>query len=138
MTTTHDSATTHDSHTHSHDGLAPHSHGGGPGTGTEPGLLAPSAGSASVMLDIGDGYGALVILPGERFRGTEIEISPVDGDDEPRTHTGVHERSNAQGSSLTAIFGSLAAGEYVIWEDPVTPGPVVEVPDGAVAQIHLP
>jgi hypothetical protein len=119
-------------HTHTHDGQAPHSH---PQPG-EPGTLAPAAASASVAVDIGNGRGALVLLPSERFRGCEIEISRVDSD-EPRTHTGVHERSNAKGVSLTAIFGSLPAGEYIVWEDASTAGPVVEVPDGSVAQIRL-
>ncbi len=121
---------------HTHDGQAPHSHGPADGVVSEAGVLAPAAAAASVALDIGNGYGALVILPGERFRGREIEISRVD-DDAPRTHTGVHERTSAKGASLTAIFGSLLAGEYVIWEDATTEGPVVEVPDGAVAQIRL-
>ncbi len=96
----------------------------------------PAARSASVALDIGAGLGALVILPGERFRGREIEISRVDGGGD-RVHTGVHERTTRSGSRLTAIFGSLPAGEYRVWEDSTTTGPVVTVPDGAVAEIRL-
>jgi hypothetical protein len=102
---------------------------------TELGIGTPAS-SASVALDIGGGLGALVILPSERFRGREIEISPVD-DDRPRVHTGVHERASDAGSTLTAIFGSLPAGDYVIWEDADTAGPLIEVPDGGVAQIEL-
>ena len=98
--------------------------------------LLEAASSASVMLDIGAGLGALVILPSERFRGREIEISRLDSD-ALRTHTGVHMRSTKRTTRLTAIFGSLPAGEYVIWEDADTAGPVVEVPDGAVAEIRL-
>ena len=120
--------------THSHDGEAPHTHAG-PGSEAA-GPLVPAAASASVAVDIGNGFGALVLLPAERFRGKEIEISRVDSD-APRTHTGVHERSTGDGTRLTAIFGSLPAGEYVVWEDAATAGPVVEVPDGAVAQIRL-
>ncbi len=95
------------------------------------------AAAASVALDIGEGRGALVIYPDERWRGREIEISPVDGDGH-RVHTGVHERGTAAGSSsLTAVFGSLAAGDYVIWADATTEGPVVTVPEGAVAEVAL-
>jgi hypothetical protein len=122
--------TTSASTMHTHDGQAPHSH-------AEPEFpISPAASSASVAVDIGNGYGALVLLPSERFRGREIEISRVDSD-EPRTHTGVHERSNESGIQLTAIFGSLPAGQYVVWEDASTAGPMVEVPDGSVAQIRL-
>ena len=100
------------------------------------GALAPAATCASVALDIGDGRGALVLYPSERFRGREIEISRTDGDGR-RVHTGVHERSADARSLLTAIFGSLPAGEYRVWEDETTPGPVVTVANGAVAEVRL-
>ena len=110
----------HDHHTHGEVAMAPND----------------AATSASVMLDIGGGLGALVLYPGERFRGLEIEISRVDGDGR-RVHTGVHERTTQNGSMLTAIFGSLPTGEYLIWEDDTTEGPVVSVPDGAIAEVRL-
>jgi hypothetical protein len=98
------------------------------------GTLAPAAACASVALDIGAGCGALVLY----FRGREIEISRVaSGDDERRVHTGVHERRSHERTLLTAVFGSLPAGEYLVWEDESTPGPVVNVPDGAVAEVSL-
>jgi hypothetical protein len=100
------------------------------------GTLAPAAPCASVALDIGAGCGALVLYPGERFRSREIEISRAGGDGR-RVHTGVHDRSTHRGSRLTAIFGSLPAGEYLVWEDATTPGPLVTVPDGAVAEVRL-
>lgn len=93
--------------------------------------------SASVALDIGAGFGAMVIYPAERFAGREIEISRDRGDGR-RVHTGVHERSAESGSMLTAIFGSLPAGEYVVWEDAVNAAQKVTVPDGAIAEVRLP
>jgi len=102
------------------------------------GTLAPAAACASVALDIGAGCGALVLYPSERFRDREIEISRVgSGECERRVHTGVHERRAHERSLLTAVFGSLPAGEYLVWEDDSTPGPVVSVPDGAVAEVSL-
>jgi hypothetical protein len=103
---------------------------------TENGQIDPAAACASVALDIGAGSGALVLYPSERFRNREIEISRVDGHGH-RVHTGVHERSTHERSRLTAIFGSLAEGDYVVWEDAVTAGPVVTVPDGAIAEVEL-
>jgi hypothetical protein len=92
--------------------------------------------SATVALDIGAGRGALVIYPDDRYRGREIEISPTD-EDGHRVHTGVHERNTQAGPVLTAIFGSLPAGDYVVWEDEQTSGPMVSVPEGAVAELRL-
>ena len=101
------------------------------------GTLAPAAACASVALDIGAGRGALVLYPSERFRGREIEISSLDDDSGRRVHTGVHDRSAHTGSALTAIFGSLPAGEYVVWEDASTPGPRVAIHDGAVTEVRV-
>jgi len=117
-----------------HTATIAHSHGG-PLHTHETGIGTPAS-SASVALDIGGGRGALIIYPSERYRGLEIEISAADRN-EPRVHTGVHERSSSAGSTLTAIFGSLLAGRYVIWEDEATEGDTVTVPDGAVAEVHL-
>jgi hypothetical protein len=49
----------------------------------------------------------------------------------------VHERTTHAQSRLTAIFGCLPFGEYVIWEDASTEGPVVSVPDGGIAELTL-
>ena len=94
------------------------------------------AASASVALDIGEGRGALVIYPSERYRGTEIEISRTEGDGR-RVHTGVHERSTQSGSRLTAIFGSLAGGEYTVWADDTRARTTVTVSEGAVTELFL-
>jgi hypothetical protein len=93
---------------------------------------SPAAASASVALDIGSGRGALVIYPSERYRGREIEISTVD-ESKSHTHTGVHERSTHAGPTLTAIFGSLPAGEYVVDDGEAT----VMIADGEVTELRL-
>lgn len=117
-----------------HTAKVEHSHGGSVHS-HEVGIGTPAS-SASVALDIGAGRGALIIYPSERYRGLEIEISAVDGDGH-RVHTGVHERRSEAGSTLTAIFGSLPVGQYVIWKDAATSGETVAVGDGAIAEVHL-
>ena len=77
-----------------------------------------------------------MIYPHERYRGREIELSPIDGDGH-RTHTGVHDRATEAGSILTAIFGSLPAGDYVVWRDATTSGPVIRLPEGEVLELQL-
>ena len=106
------------------------------GTTKEPAALERAASCASVALDIGGGTGALILYPSERFRGLEIEISRLDGH-RHRVHTGVHERATHARSRLTAVFGSLPVGEYVVWEEATTEGPVVTVRDGVVSEIEL-
>jgi hypothetical protein len=103
----------------------------------EAGIGRGPASSASVALDIGPGRGALVILPAARWRDREIEISRKDGVAH-RVHTGVHEREAHAGAVLTAIFGSLPAGDYIIWEDAVDQADSVTVSEARVAEIELP
>jgi hypothetical protein len=114
-------------HTHGH-AVA---HGGG-----HHGALRPAARCGSLAIDVGGGYGALVIYPSARYRDREIEISRV-GNAAKRVHTGVHERATQNESLLTAVFGSLPAGEYLVWEDATAPGPIVSIPDGGVAEVRL-
>ena len=99
-------------------------------------LGAQHASSASVALDIGAGHGALIIYPSARYRGAEIEISRVGGDGR-RIHTGVHERSTDAGRKLTAIFGSLVEGDWVVWADEATARTTVRVSEGAVTELFL-
>jgi hypothetical protein len=99
-------------------------------------LGSQHAASASVALDIGEGRGALIIYPSEGYRGAEIEISRVEGEGR-RVHTGVHERSTEAGSKLTAIFGSLDAGEYIVWADATTARTTVMVSEAAVTELFL-
>jgi len=106
------------------------------GAALEAGPAINTAASASLALDIGTEAGALVIYPAERFRGREIEISPGHGRGH-RVHTGVHERTTQAGSMLTAVFGSLPAGDYVVWETDTQPASTVAVRAGVVTEMHL-
>lgn len=101
----------------------------------EPTTVDAHATAGSVTLDIGPGRGALVIYPAPRFCGREIEISRAG--ETHRVHTGVHERSTHAGARLTAIFGSLPAGEYAVWADADTCATRVAVTEGTVAEIAL-
>jgi hypothetical protein len=91
-----------------------------------------SAESASVLVDVGGGRGALVLYLDARFRDREIEISRAGS--AQRVHTGVLHRHTASGAVLAAVFGSLAAAEYVVWRDAETPAASVVVTDGGVTE----
>jgi hypothetical protein len=88
----------------------------------------------AVVLDIGDGVGALVLYTPSTYRGREIEVSPV-GDDARRTHTGVLERSVGGRTFCAAVYPALAAGRWRIWgDDPALPSLAV-VEAGGVAEV---
>ncbi len=86
-----------------------------------------------VVLDIGDGVGALIIYTGAELRGREIEVSP--NGNAARIHTDVHERVVGGRTVFTAIFPSLDEGEYTIWSDDPMPSTNVTIVGGQVTEV---
>jgi hypothetical protein len=87
-----------------------------------------------VVLDIGDGVGALLLYTPDAYRGHEIEVSPV-GNDVVRTHTAVLERRVAGRTLCAAVYPALAAGEWRIWGNgPERPDRIL-IEDGGVAEV---
>ena len=108
----------HDGHPHDHPQDNRHTAYGGP-----------------VMLDVGDGIGALVLITEPAWAGAEIEISPF-GRNGPRTHVGVHPRTIAGQVVHAAVYPDLSEGDYQLWAGPDQPALVVHVTGGAVTQEH--
>ena len=101
----HDHDHDHDGHVDDHHGHVHDDHGGEP-------RLAPS-GQATVVLDIGDGVGALVVhTPGE-LCGIEIEIARR-GEKNAFVHTEVRERVLPHGFVYAGVFPDVPDGEYTL------------------------
>ncbi len=87
-----------------------------------------------VVLEIGDGIGALIIHAAPEMHGTEIEISPA-GEDSSRSHKEVLERSTADGPAFTAVFDALSAGAYTLWVGGEPRARGVRIEDGAIVEL---
>jgi hypothetical protein len=87
-----------------------------------------------VMVDVGDGAGALIIYTRDSLRGKEIEISPA-GLGAQRVHTDVLRRRTAGGFVCAAVFGSLPEGEYSLWHESHPEPPTVRVVSGEVTEV---
>lgn len=98
--------------------------------------MAPS-GQGTVVLNIGDGIGAVVIHTPGRMHGQEIEVSPVD-DPATRTHAAVRARYVRGGVVWSVVIDSLPAGRYTVWRDPVTPLAELDVPEAGIAEFTWP
>jgi hypothetical protein len=102
------------------------------------GHLAGPTGVGSVVLDVGDSVGALVLDTPAGLHGQEIEISPADGDaGARRTHALVRRRDTGTGSSYAAVYPGLAAGDYTVWREDDTPAGTVVVDGGRVTRFSL-
>ncbi|HKC73628.1 MAG TPA: hypothetical protein VKF37_05435 [Chloroflexota bacterium] len=73
----------------------------------------------SIVLDIGQDIGALIVYTSPALRGREIEVSPT-GNAARRTHTEVLERTVVGRTVWAAVFPALAAGDYSLWRDVLT------------------
>jgi hypothetical protein len=71
----------------------------------------PPSGIGTVVLDIGDGVGALVVHAPADLCGVEIELAPS-GSADALTHTEVRERRLPEGSVYAGVFSALTAGDY--------------------------
>ena len=110
-------------------------------------VLGPSS-AGSVVLELGDSVGVLVLEATVELNGREIEISPVDdihdhdhdhGDARAhRTHSMVRERGTAAGTSYAAVYPELAVGTYTVWRDHDTPAGTVTIDGGRVARYRWP
>jgi hypothetical protein len=87
-----------------------------------------------VVLDIGDGYGALIIHTDPTLHGVEVEISPT-GADRDRQHKEVLERTIDDRPAFTAVFDKLAAGEYTLWVADEARARAVAISGGEIAEL---
>jgi hypothetical protein len=97
------------------------------------------SGPGSVVLDLGNDVGALVLQTPAALLGQEIEISPVGAVTAAgRTHSLVRERKTAAGTSYAAVYPGLVAGRYRIWRHTDTPVGEVTIDGGRVTRFRWP
>ncbi|HTW99368.1 MAG TPA: hypothetical protein VMD59_11355 [Acidimicrobiales bacterium] len=73
----------------------------------------PPSGEGSVLLDIGQDVGALVVHVLPDLDGQEIDLIPA-GSCTPCTHSAVRRRDIPGGSVYAAVYPSVPAGDYVL------------------------
>ena len=94
------------------------------------------SGPGSVVLDLGEDVGALILDAPTELTGREIEISPSGGGH--HTHSLVRERNTGQGTMYAAVYPGLAAAEYTVWLNADTPAGKVTVRGGQATRFRWP
>jgi hypothetical protein len=112
----------HDHHHHTHEHSAHHHHDHGEVR------LQP------VVLDLGDGVGALIVYTDPGLLGVEVEISPA-GDDGDRQHKEVLRRAMGPATANVLVYDNLAEGDYTLWIDDVAVARGAHVSSGSVAEL---
>src|SRR5271169_3603268 len=88
----------------------------------------------TIVLDIGQDIGALVLYTDAELRGREIEVSRR-GSAAKRVHVEVLERRINGRPVFAAVFPGLRAGNYDIWENAGNPTGTVTIVGGEVATV---
>ena len=96
--------------------------------------LGPS-GQASVMTDIGDGVGALVVHAPAALCGVEIEIARR-GETNAFVHTEVRERCLPGGSVFAGVFPAIPVGDYTLLGTGDRDVCNVTISEGGVTEVH--
>ena len=90
----------------------------------------------SVVLELGEGIGALVLEAPPGLHGHEIEISPTAGG--KRTHSLVRERHTADRTVYAAVYPVLPEGDYVVWREDGLPAGQVSICGGQATRFRWP
>ena len=90
-----------------------------------------------VMVDIGVGNGALIILAEPSMLGQELEISQ-EGARNSRQHVFVLMRSLPRKTVFAAVFPRLAQGRYLLWGQDDKVVATADIREGSVATVTWP
>ena len=95
-----------------------------------------TSGPGTVILELGEGIGALILEAPPDLDGHEIEISPSAGG--ARTHSLVRERQTATRTSYAAVYPALPEGDYIIWREDGAPAGQVTIRGGEASRFRWP
>jgi hypothetical protein len=90
--------------------------------------------SQPVVLDLGDGIGALIVHTDSELLGVEVEISPS-GHDGDRQHKEVLQRALGRTTATVLVYDNLPEGTYTLWIDDEQRARGVRVTGGEVAEL---
>jgi hypothetical protein len=98
-----------------------------------PGSGPPDA----LVLDIGDGVGALVLYATEASLGHEIDVTPIGMPRSHHMHTLIRRRRANNRDIFAGVYPELSEGRYTIWGLGDS-GPIgdVAILGGKVAEFH--
>jgi hypothetical protein len=119
-------------HTHGADHLHDHDHDHEHEHEHRVEARPPTVPSQSVLVDVGELAGALVLSSTAEREGIEVEIHPA-SDPAARTHVWVLPRRGPGGVTVyAAVFPSLVPGDYVVLAQEGESGRTVQVPANRV------
>ena len=75
----------------------------------------PGGAPESLVLDIGDQIGALILYADEACLGREIDLTPAGLPRSHHTHTMIRRRCAVDREFVAGVYPEVAAGTYTVW-----------------------
>ena len=69
----------------------------------------------SLVLDIGENIGALILFADEACLGAEIDITPVGMEKSHKIHTMIRRRRAVDREFVAGVYPELQSGTYTLW-----------------------
>ncbi|MBF6557095.1 MAG: hypothetical protein IVW52_13185 [Acidimicrobiales bacterium] len=69
----------------------------------------------SLVLDIGDDIGALILYADESCLGREIDVTPVGHPHSHQIHTMIRRRRSVDSEFIAGVYPELRQGTYTVW-----------------------
>jgi hypothetical protein len=89
-----------------------------------------------LVLDIGGGFGALILYADEDCLGMEVDITPAGAPRSHHIHTMIRRRRAPDRERIAGVYPELLAGSYTVWGLDGQPIADVLITDGQVAELH--
>lgn len=96
----------------------------------------PSDIPESLVLDIGDDVGALVLYVDDSCLGHEVDITPVGLPQSHHTHTMIRRRRAVDRDFVAGVYPELQSGNYTVWGLDGAPLTEVTISGGRVTEFH--
>ena len=96
---------------------------------------AGPTGGGTVVLELGTGIGALVLITSPELDGAQIDIS-LAGSHSHRTHSVVRPSHLAGATQYAAVYPGPPPGSYTVWPASADPLTTAIITGGAVTMTH--
>jgi len=91
----------------------------------------------TLVLDIGDDIGALLLITDAAWIGEEVDVTPAGAPRSHHVHTVIRRRRAGTTDIAVGVYPELPAGDYTVWGVDGRPAGGVTITGGRVSELSL-
>ena len=102
-----------------------------------PEVTRPHHPDETLVLDIGEDIGALLLITDPEWIGEEVDVTPAGAPRSHHTHTVIRRRRAGTVDIAVGVYPELPAGDYTVWGLDGNPAGGVTITGGQVSELSL-